>query len=180
MNKSGNKFINILPEDWVIRFATTEDSYNMANIHIKSLKQAYQSTISDEALDKLSLEERLNIWHTRILENKLDIFVLYEANKLLSFIDVDTMSHTNKIGEMHRLYSDPDKMRKRPGYFLFKHVLQHYRSAGYEYLFGWVLDKNILARRFYEKLGVVLDSNITKKMTISGCECLALKYIYKF
>lgn len=173
-------FIDIQPAEWVIRTAEIDDAYNIADVHIKSLKWAYGKKVSNEALSKLNIEEKLNIWNSRILNNELDIFVVYENDVLLAFIDVDTKSYNYKIGEMHRLYSRPEAMRKRPGYFLFKYILKLYESKGIEYLFGWVLDNNLLARRFYEKMGVIMDPDITKKMLISGCECNALKYVYHF
>ena len=175
-----NKSINILPEGWVVRSATIGDAHSIANIHLKSLKWTYAGKISDSAIDELKFEERFAIWSSRILDKKLDIFVVYEKDVLLAFVDVDTINYNCKIGEVHRLYTNPDALRKRPGYFLIKNVLQYYKRNGFEYLFGWVIDNNILARRFYEKMGAVLDPNTTKKVIISGCECTALKYVYHF
>ncbi len=54
--------------------------------------------MADVILYKYSIEERHNKWFSRILENKLDIFVVHEGDKLLSFIDVDTISYNHKIG----------------------------------------------------------------------------------
>lgn len=171
-------FIDRMPEDWIIRKAKFADAEDIAKTHSRCLKWTYTGKLPQAVLQRSTIERLAKKWKSRIKKGDLDIYVAYQDKTLLAFLDLDTKSHGEKTGEMHRLYSNPDKIMKRPGYFLFRHVVNLYKEMGYIKLFCWVVHDNLIARRFYEKMGLSVEKNKEKHMKLSTGECLVYKYQY--
>ncbi len=82
------------------------------------------------------------------------------------------------MGEVYSMYLLPEHMGKGYGKQLMMAVLAGLKAIGYDEIFLWVLEENVGARRFYEKMGFS-PSGTVKDETIGGSAVREVLYTVK-
>lgn len=140
-----------------IREAEPKDAEAIARIHVRSWRVAYRGQLSDDYLDGLSVEDRLE-QHRAALEHPgaHRTWVVEDGGRVVGFAvtgpsqDADADERT---AELYAVYLDPDRYGEGIGKRLCDHALADLRERGFRTATLWVLEANERARRFYEREG---------------------------
>jgi len=151
-----------------IREAVPADARSIAEIHVRSWQASYRGQLTDDYLDGLSVEERLE-QNRRSLEEPpagWRTWVAQEGKDVVGFAvtgpsqDADA---TERTGEVYAIYLEPDRVGTGAGRELFEHAVGDLRGRGFEAATLWVLETNERARRFYEVAGWRADGTVTSE-----------------
>ena len=147
-------------ENVIIRKALKEDIEKIANIKINGWKTAYINIVDKETLDNLDVNKEIDEYYNHYSLN--DIFVAVIDNEVLGFCRVcnydDTSYDYEKNDcEIREIYVRNDVKRMKIGSKLFNYVLNYFKDKGKTKLYLGVFKDNYDARKFYEKLGGILD-----------------------
>lgn len=156
--------------------APNDDRLAISKIYEESWKYAYNNIVPQNYLNSIPAGK----WAPN-LDNP--------DRKTLIYIDNDTMVGTSSFGksrfeqfdgwgEIISIYLLPDYIGKGYGKILLESTILELKKVGLENVFLWVLEENIRARHFYERLGFLqtddfLDDNI------GGKDLREIRYIYK-
>ena len=149
-----------------IREAEPKDAQAIAEVHVRSWQAAYRGQLTDDYLDGLSVEERLE-QHRRSLEEpraEWRTWVVDDGGRVAGFAvtgpseDADADRST---GEVYAIYIEPDRVGTGIGRDLFEHAVEDLRARGFTAATLWVLETNERARRFYEVAGWRTDGTET-------------------
>lgn len=145
-----------------IREADPKDARAIAEVHVRSWRAAYRGQLTDDFLDGMNVEERLD-QHRRGLEDAREdwrTWVAEDAGQVAGFAvtgpseDADA---TERTGEVYAIYLDPDRVGTGLGRQLFERAVGDLRDRGFSSVTLWVLQTNERARRFYEVAGWAPD-----------------------
>jgi GNAT superfamily N-acetyltransferase len=151
-----------------IRGAVPADARSIAEIHVRAWQAAYRGQLTDDYLDGLSVEDRLE-QHRRSLEEppaEWRTWVAEDDGATIGFAvtgpsqDADA---TDRTAEVYAIYLEPDRVGTGEGRALFEHALDDLRERGYDAVTLWVLETNERARRFYEVAGWRHDGTVTSE-----------------
>ena len=151
-----------------IREAVPEDARAIAEIHVRSWQAAYRGQLTDEFLDALAVEDRLD-QHRRSLEEPRagwTTWVVEEGAGPVGFAvtgpseDADAGERT---AELYAIYLDPERFGTGTGRRLLEHAVEDLRSRGFRTATLWVLETNVRGRRFYEAAGWANDGTVTSE-----------------
>ena len=151
-----------------IREAVPADARAIAEIHVRSWQAAYRGQLTDDFLDALAVEDRLD-QHRRSLEEPRagwTTWVVEEGAGPVGFAvtgpseDADAGERT---AEVYAIYLDPERLGTGTGRRLFEHAVEDLRSRGFRTATLWVLETNVRARRFYEAAGWANDGTVTSE-----------------
>jgi ribosomal protein S18 acetylase RimI-like enzyme len=151
-----------------IREAVPADARSIAEIHVRSWQAAYRGQLTDDYLDGLSVEDRLE-QHRRSLEEppaEWRTWVAQDGASVVGFAvtgpsqDADA---TERTGEVYAIYLEPDRVGTGAGRELFEHAVGDLRERGFEAITLWVLESNERARRFYEVAGWAHDGTVASE-----------------
>jgi ribosomal protein S18 acetylase RimI-like enzyme len=141
-----------------IREAEPRDARGIAEVHVRSWQAAYRGQLTDDYLDGLSVEERLE-QHRRSLEQpraEWRTWVADDDGRVAGFAvtgpseDADAEPST---AELYAIYLEPDRVGTGLGRGLLDHAIADLRERGFTVVTLWVLETNERARRFYEVAG---------------------------
>jgi ribosomal protein S18 acetylase RimI-like enzyme len=145
-----------------IRKASETDIPTIAALHIEGWKGAYGGIVDQAYLDGLSIEKRIADWTGWLSAGESDVFIA-EVNGVPAGFVVTGRTKTpppgsspirpSHSGEVYALYLHPDHWRKGVGTALIKHAARNLKEKKHSTLCLWVLDANVRAKAFYEKMG---------------------------
>jgi ribosomal protein S18 acetylase RimI-like enzyme len=151
-----------------IREATPQDAEAIAGIHVRAWQTAYRGQLSDDFLDGLRVEDRLDMhraaldappaeyrmWLAESVERPIGFAVTGKSQ------DADAEDRT---AEFFAIYLEPEQLGTGVGRALFEHAVDDLRERGYRTATLWVLETNERARRFYEIAGWEHDGTVTSE-----------------
>ena len=140
----------------MIRLARQEDANRVAEIVTFSSRWAYKDFVNHQVLFKDNLvESGIKIFSDRISINDY-VYVFEDDNKIVKgmmaiakCVDFDKQD----AYELQILYVDPMFSNNGIGTMLLEYFEEKGISLGYRDFVVWVLEENIIGRRFYEKHG---------------------------
>jgi GNAT superfamily N-acetyltransferase len=140
----------------MIRLATQEDAYRIAEIDVFTCRWAYRNFVNHKILFKETLVEnrleKIKNWIN--LDNY--IFVYEDEDKIIKgFMGIAKCIDLDKQDayELHFLYIEPAFSRNGIGAMLLKYFEEIGISLGYKEFIIWVLEENSIGKQFYEKYG---------------------------
>lgn len=165
-------------ENIKIRWAVYDDSEALGIIHSQGWKTAYKNIIPDKVLAKITAHERKKRFEAAIKDKTQETAVLIKNNKVIGFCtlganrdeDID-----NSHGEIWGIYLLDKHWGQGLGKVLVHWGIKELYERGYSKISLWVLEENISARRFYEKIGFIFDGTI-KEVEI-GITLKKMRYI---
>jgi ribosomal protein S18 acetylase RimI-like enzyme len=149
-----------------IREAEPKDARGIAEIHVRSWRAAYRGQLTDDFLDGLNVEDRLEM-HRLALESppaEYRMWVAEEDGRVIGFAVTGKSEDADadeRVAEVFAIYLDPDRVGTGLGRRLFSHAVDDLRDRGYRSATLWVLETNEPARRFYELAGWAHDGTTT-------------------
>ena len=163
----------------MIRSATIDDAYGIAEIHVSSWQAAYNGLLPDDFLQRLSVERRSKIWK-QILDTAVNqTWVAEENSRKVGFVNFgpcrDEDADPAKIGEIYSIYLAPDAWGQGYGRALCTQALTSLKKSGFNEVTLWVLETNEGAIYFYERAGFKQD-NIVKTEQWDDVELNEVRY----
>ena len=151
-----------------IREGEPRDAEAIATIHVRSWQEAYRDQLTDEYLDGLKVEDRLEMHRYALSQPPPEyrMWVAEDGGRILGFAvtgrseDADADERT---GELYAIYLEPDRVGTGLGQTLFEHAVGDLRERGFRTATLWVLETNARARRFYELAGWATDGATTSE-----------------
>lgn len=146
-----------------IRYAYISDAKDLAKIHSNSWKVSYKGIIPDEILDNFNIEKKQRYFERVIKDGLEENAVILSNNEVIGFICIGKCRDTDKTdsyGEVWGIYLLPEYFGRGVGTKLINWGLGELRNRGYNKVTLWVLEDNIKARKFYEKVGFKHDGTI--------------------
>lgn len=144
-----------------IRKALLEDAWGIAMVHVDSWKETYKGIVPDSYLEKLTYQQREQIWESNISEDNSIILVAEnEQGEIIGFATGGKRSSNTyeKAGDLTSLYLLKAYQGRGIGKQLLHKVLFHLEKIGYRKVFVEVLEDN-QTRYYYEYYGATLTSS---------------------
>lgn len=145
----------------MIREANINDARRIAEIEVESSKFAYKDILSPEIISEYSVEPRIPVYERWMNEKRFDLYVYEDDQKgeITGMMGIGMSEDEDKKSafELHFIYMDPNHLRHGAGSKLMEFFEQKGRDKGISEFVVWVLEKNELAKSFYEKHGYKLD-----------------------
>lgn len=138
-----------------IKKASVNDAQTISSIHALSWKSAYKGLIPKQYLDELKNDFWVKAFEDWIESNKVTSQIIYDNDLPVGCIAYGK-SRDDKFpswGEIISIYFIPSYIGKGYGKKLVDTCLSHMKSQGFNDVYLWVLENNIYARKFYEKVG---------------------------
>lgn len=146
-----------------IRYADVNDAKVMGEIHSASWKVTYKGIVPDSFLDRISAESRANYFLKALTERFEEDVLIYVDDKAVGLMTIGKCRDEDQqdfCGEIWGIYLLPEYWDKGIGKHFITWGLQEMKARGYQKVTLWVLEDNIRARRFYEKIGFTHDGTV--------------------
>ncbi len=165
-----------------IRQAKPEDASDIADVHIKSWRQAYKGIIHQSYLDNgLDISGLTKHWQERLKQSRKGTFLAFNGPVINGFASIGKSRDDDypDYAELYAIYLDPDYFGKGVGKALFQTCLEYAVTQGFKKLFVNVLTNNKMGRDFYERMGALPIENGEEELTIDGKPYLEMRYEWK-
>jgi ribosomal protein S18 acetylase RimI-like enzyme len=165
---------------FLIRRGGPADALDIATMHVRAWRAAYQGIVPDDVLAELSIPDRAERWREQLADDSEQqrTFVAEHEGMVMGFVasgpSRDPFADT-RGGEVYAIYVDPDSWGRGIGSSLLAHAVEDLRAHGYTHATLWVLAANDGARRFYEAHGWERDGS-TKLYRAGEIELEEVRY----
>lgn len=150
-----------------VRSAASSDALPIARVNVASWRVAYEGLLAPEKLGSLNESDLERDWLEHIVHPppQQSIFVLEEGGEVIGYSrsgrNLDVALAEAGILEVYGFYIAPGAWGRGAGRQLMTHVLDDMRGQGVKAATLWVVERNLRARAFYEKLGWELEPGPT-------------------
>lgn len=139
-----------------VRPAVPEDAPVIASLHVGSWRSSYRGIVSDETLDGLSIEKRVEKWLEWFENPPLGSCLLVAEGEIgmMGFVSAGpARPEAGDVGEVYAIYLAQAAQRQGAGRALMRQAAHHLIDQGFRSMQLWVFKDNTPARKFYEALG---------------------------
>lgn len=146
-----------------IRYADINDSKTLGEIHSKSWKVAYKGIVPNEILETITVEKRQKYFEKALSEGWEEDANIFNDDESIGLICIGKCRDTDKpntCGEIWGIYLLPEYWNSGIGSELIHWGLNELKKRNYDKVTLWVLEENINARKFYEKVGFKHDGTV--------------------
>ncbi len=161
-----------------IRRATANDAPILARVHVDSWQVAYRGIVPDSHLERFTYQRRENAFRKALEANLEETYLTEEDDQPVGILTIgpsrDADLNTEQTGELWGIYITPVYWQRGIGTALVHEAERILRSRGYADVVLWVLEANMNARQFYEKMGYCLDG--IHRMVELGTPLKAVRY----
>jgi ribosomal protein S18 acetylase RimI-like enzyme len=142
-----------------VRDARPGDAEAIARVHVRTWQGAYRHVFSDEALDSITIEGRVEGWRRMITEPRprSHVLVAEDGAGVQGFASGGPADDDGSLGELYAIYVLPEAWGAGHGRALIAESVERLRADGFPEAILWVLEDNPRTRRFYELAGWRLD-----------------------
>ncbi len=164
--------MNNVHEQMIIRKATKDDAWQIADILVEDWKIAYRGIIDSDYLDSMSVEER----YQKELQRYQIYMVAVIGKEILGFTWNETVGDEASDCEIIALYVRYAKRKNGIGRALFQNSIEFFKASGKKKMIIWCLKENDEARKFYEKMGGKVYKTGTHKWGVRDYEMISYLY----
>jgi GNAT superfamily N-acetyltransferase len=140
--------------------ARAQDLEPIALLHARSWRNTYRGIVPDEFLDQVADSDRREFWSARFASAAADRTLLLQAlsaGSLLGFVSVILDAEPKWGARLDSLHVSPDSSGTGVGRTLFQAAREWIaRVAPGTAMHLWCVERNHVARRFYERQGGAL------------------------
>jgi ribosomal protein S18 acetylase RimI-like enzyme len=161
----------------MLRLTTVEDAETIAAIHVCAWQVAYEGIVPAQYLASLSIQERANLWRRVVSEQRGTLLLAIVTQGEAGFISFGPSRDKdgNEKAEIYAIYILPKFWHQGIGGELLDEAERRIKDNHFIAATLWVLEKNALARKFYETRGFDLNA-ARKEETIGGFLLTELRY----
>ena len=145
------------------REAIIDDLSDIAELSISSWKNSFDEFIQKDVLDKLSLENAIQVWKISLLPNenkqRIILAIIKDCNNSkLEIVGFINFGHSislglENLGEIVALHVLKKYHKLGIGRQLVSICLNTLFLEGCQSIISWVLEGNLIARKFFEQMG---------------------------
>jgi ribosomal protein S18 acetylase RimI-like enzyme len=138
-----------------IRAAVAADAPAIAEVHVDGWRWAYRGQLPDDAIDGVSVDSRREMWD-EVLVGAGGVAVAERDGRIVGFAafgPTESDDVPRASGELFALYLREGCQGQGIGRALLAAAEAGLRNDGSRRAVLWVLETNVLARRFYERAG---------------------------
>lgn len=162
-----------------IRYANKDDADTLALINSKSAQVGFSGIIPDDFLKEKFSYERLKERFSKELDDGItSSSIIYQDNSplgMMTFGKDDYKQRDNLEIDLWRLYVLPEYWGKSIAIKLIDWGIKELKRNGYTKLSLWVVEENIRARKFYEKVGFIHSEET--RIINPGRELMDCRYV---
>lgn len=147
-----------------VRYANKEDADTIALIYSKSFQQAFKGIIPDDFLNgKFSFENLRKQLAKELDEGTTSNCIILKDDipvGMLTFMKDSYKERDESEIDLGRIYLLPEYWGKNVAIEFINWLSKELKSKGYSKVALWVVEENLRARKFYEKVGFAHDGEI--------------------
>lgn len=147
----------------IIRAIDTTDIPDIAAMHLASWRAAYDGIMPAAALAALSTVEFEASWRSQLSDAQRTHLLCESQGMIAGFVGCgpcrDREVGGRSIGEIYELYTHPIRWKQGTGRALCEAALAVLEQKHFSEISLWVLRENERARRFYEAMQFLQDSD---------------------
>jgi ribosomal protein S18 acetylase RimI-like enzyme len=142
----------------LIRPAEVADADAIAHVHVTAWNETYRGIMPDTLLDRLDVAERAKAWRERMptfAANRQTLMVADDGGDIVGFAGCGPRRKENlgADGEIYMINILGRARRRHVGAKLMRAMADTLYGWRFATAGLWVLEKNLPARAFYERLG---------------------------
>ena len=140
----------------MIRKASPQDAYGLAEVHSLSSQAAYAGFIDPQFLKTRTIQHSLDVFKQN---GCAEVWLAEQAGRIVGFCRIHVEEANGQpLGEIAALYLLPQFQRQGIGRQLMQTGIEQLRLRGCQTIILWVLKTNDSARQFYQRCGFIDDS----------------------
>lgn len=142
----------------VIRVATAADVPNLAGVQLRSALAGF-AHIFPESIPKPTQIDLEQEWSALVADSERSILLAEGADTIVGAVAFGSNSDQRFASDavLLKLYLLPEHAGRGIGSSLYDRAISDLAAAGHRNVFLWVLERNLIARRMYERRGWVLQ-----------------------
>lgn len=158
----------------MVRRATLEDARAIAHVHVLAWRAAYEGIAEQERIAAQLEQRREEGWRRRIADPAFETLVAEEQGAAVGFA---TFGPGREAGsaEISYCYVLPERWGRGVGRALVGEAERRLWQQGFGRVTLWVLERNLAARRFYERVGFAPDG-ARRETRLGGPPLVELRY----
>ncbi len=149
----------------MIRKVEKADLQRIAEIHVFGWRSAYRGIVPDDKLfNKMTVANHLEGAQKRYIENGGENYV-FDDGIIKAMLTIGACRDEDKPNafELWGIYVEPLMKRQGIGTQLVQFCESQAKERGYKEICLYVLEKNLVGRNFYEKMGFKADGHRNPK-----------------
>ena len=165
-----------------LRPATPGDAEGIDAVRIRAWNETYRGVMPDAFLDAFSKESRVEAWRTRLTtpQDRWTFYVaLNDNSEVVGFAGAGPTREAalTTDGEVYAINLVMQATRKGLGTRLMGAMVDGLIGHGFKSVGLWVIERNLGARWFYERLGGVIAAK--HEQDFGGKALVELGYVWK-
>ena len=157
-----------------IREVKSGDENILAYIQTESWKNAFNTILSKEDLEKYTNIDKAIEMYTKLLREDIGngyILSINDVPHCIAYWDKVRDDEMKGYSELICIHSLCENWGKGYGSIMMEYILREIKTAGFNKVMLWVFEENTSARKFYEKHGFILTEK-SKKF----CDAIEVMY----
>lgn len=157
-----------------IREVKSGDENILAYIQTESWKNAFNTILSKEDLEKYTNIDKAIEMYTKLLREDIGngyILSINDVPHCIAYWDKVRDDEMKGYSELICIHSLCENWGKGYGSMMMEYILREIKTAGFNKVMLWVFEENTSARKFYEKHGFILTEK-SKKF----CDAIEVMY----
>lgn len=160
-----NRVIFNFEVNFALRAGTDKDHQEVAEVSVKSWRDAYKEIMPKKYLDNLNVNEKVfnrEYWYS--LKNKYALLATLN-DKIIGFCDYGNSRHLQfGLGEVYAIYVLPEFKAYKIGEKMIKAAIEDLNIKGFSPFVVTTIENNFAAREFYERQGFRPEGAITTRI----------------
>ncbi|MFZ3219485.1 MAG: GNAT family N-acetyltransferase [Rhodoferax sp.] len=152
-----------------VRPATLRDAKAIAELHNATVREAFQSAVTDTAIPVMPLDKRQAYWREAIEYAEPQVQVALDDDKIVGFVGFDRSRDKGTpptMGEIWAIYVAQPYWGKGVGLALWDAAREGLQEEGCTHVSIWVPIANDRALRFHDLAGFKRELNSAKTVAI--------------
>lgn len=153
----------------------SDDITKIANIYVQSWKHAYKNIISEDYLNKLTVDK----WIPYLETNVHTIYLAISDDKYVGIVSFDNAESTKSdVAKIYSIYVLPEYQNKGIGKILLYEAIKIIKATNFNGASVYVIEQNISAQNFYRKNDFKFTDDYLIE-NIADQQIKLIKYYYK-
>lgn len=168
-----------MSDNIIIRKVEPKDIQSVVDIQVNGWKTAYKGIISDDFLESMNKEEKIN--KRKKDYNKTGFIVAELKNEIVGFCRyIDNNTYSKDLDyidcEILALYVKVDLKYRGIGTKLFEYVKHEFQTKNKSKMILWCLKENDPSKKFYKKMGGKIVEE--KEIELKGKKYREVGFLY--
>lgn len=154
-----------------LRPASLRDAKAISEIHVESVKAAYEGLLPDAQLKTITPDKRQSYWREAIEYSEPQVHVAMDGDTMVGFVGFDRSRDKGTpptTGEIWAIYALPKHWGRGVGLALWDAAREGLQEEGCTQVTIWVPIRNTRVLRFHELAGFKREMSTAKTTPMGG------------